>query len=278
MRLRDHLHDRRVGVALSSAFFGFFAHTGFLRALADAGVRPAAYSGTSAGALAAAFAASGRPLDEVEAILRGLRRRDFWDPSTPRGRPLGLLRGRKFAALLDRHLPVAAFEECATPLLTVSTNLDRRARHVDQRGPIAPAVLASCALPILFQPVVRDGEHHVDGGLLDKVPLRALLDAHPDLDCVLVHLIPSHGLSKPTPRAPWKLLDHALDWVRDDGWRQQLDYARATGREVWVVETPPTTVGPFRLELGGAAIEAGRAATAAALAGPATTRGARRSG
>ena len=95
MTRAEHLRGRRVGVALSSAFFGFFGHTGFVRALLTAGVRPVLYGGASAGAMVAAAAAAGQ-LDRFGDVALGLKRRDFWDPGVPFGAPPGLLRGRRF--------------------------------------------------------------------------------------------------------------------------------------------------------------------------------------
>ncbi|MCA9541010.1 MAG: patatin-like phospholipase family protein [Myxococcales bacterium] len=272
-RLLDDLRGRRVGVALSSAFFGFYAHTGFLRALRARGVEPVAYSGSSAGALVAAFAAGGG-LDRLPPLFAHLQRSDFWDPSLPFGRPPGLLRGDRFRALLATHLPVDRFEHCAHKLVTVATDLSRGARHTDFSGPLAPAVHASCALPLLFRPVRRDGALHADGGIVDKVPLTALLE-HAEVDAVLVHFIPSAGLARPLPRGPWGLLDRLLDVARDDvdrlldvarddGWRHQVDLARARGVEVHVITSHPPRVTPFTLRrgllaMGATEAEAGRA-------------------
>jgi predicted acylesterase/phospholipase RssA len=215
-----------------------------VRAVLDAGIEPVVYGGASAGAMTAAAAASGR-LDRFRETILKLRRRDFWDPGLPFGAPPGLLRGRRFRALLGEELP-ATFADCSTPVVTVSTNLNRRARHVDTHGDLPEAVLASCALPLLFRPVRRAGELHVDGGLVDKVPINALLEHH-DVDVLLVYLIPSSSLSQPWGRTPWRFLDQALDLVRDDGWRQQVALAEARGVEVQVLTGPPGRLGPFAL-------------------------------
>ncbi len=265
MTRAEHLRGRRVGVALSSAFFGFFGHTGFVRALLTAGVRPVLYGGASAGAMVAAAAAAGQ-LDRFGDVALGLKRRDFWDPGVPFGAPPGLLRGRRFAALLERHLP-ARFDECETPLVTVSTNLSRRRRHVDTSGSLPEAVLASCSLPILFKPVRRAGELHVDGGLVDKVPLRAMLEAHP-VDVLVVYLIPSSSLSKPWARDPWRFLDQALDLVRDDAWRHQAALAEARGVEVQVLEGPRGRLSPFSLGAAPEVMAEAEALTTAWLAEP----------
>lgn len=57
--LTEELRGKRVGLALSAGFFGFFAHAGLTRALEDAGVAPSAVSGSSAGAMVGALHGSG---------------------------------------------------------------------------------------------------------------------------------------------------------------------------------------------------------------------------
>ncbi|MCB9547367.1 MAG: patatin-like phospholipase family protein [Myxococcales bacterium] len=263
--LIDRLRGKRVGVALSSAFFGFYGHTGFMKALAARGLRPTALAGTSAGAIVAAFAARDGGLDRLEGTLAGLRRRDFWDPGLPRG--TGLLKGERFGALLARHLPAERFEDLDTPLVVVSTDLVHRRRRVDTTGPLAPSVLASCALPLMFRAVELDGRPHVDGGLLDKVPVRALLERHP-LDVLLVHLLPSASLTGPFPRDPWRFVNAALDLVRDDAWRLQAAWAETQGVEVIGVETHLPRLGPFRLGKGLAVVAEAEAKVGAVLDAP----------
>ncbi len=265
--LAHHLRGRRVGVALSSAFFGFFAHTGFLRALTAAGIKPVVFGGTSAGAMAAAFAGADR-LERFEALIGAIKRRDFWDPALRLAPPFGILRGQLFEQLLRAHLP-ARFEDCPTPVVTVSVDLTRRARHIDSAGDLPLAVLASSALPVLFHPVVRDGALHVDGGLLDKVPGLAMISHGPPIDVLLVHQIPSSGLDKPLARWPWAFVEQALDWVRADAWHHQAVAVRALGVEVIEITTrPPARPNPFKLARGLAALADAQRVTAAHLAGP----------
>jgi NTE family protein len=254
----------RVGVALSSSYFGFFGHTGFMQAVFAAGIEPIAISGASAGAMTAAFAGVDGGLERFIDLISGLKRRDFWDPGVARTGPFGLLKGARFRQLLEDHLPVTTFEACQRPIITVSTNLARRTRHVDTTGPLAEAVLASCALPLMFHAVMRDGEPHVDGGLLDKVPVRALIERH-EIDTLLVHLLPSASLHKPFPRRPFGFLNAALDLARQDNFEQQVAWAEAKGVRVVVIEQHLTRLGPFRLQHGPGVIAAAREGGAQAL-------------
>ena len=76
--LAETLQGKRVGLALSAGFFGFYAHAGMLAALEQAGLAPAAVSGSSAGAMIGAMFAAGVDAADVAGILRETRRDDFY--------------------------------------------------------------------------------------------------------------------------------------------------------------------------------------------------------
>jgi NTE family protein len=153
-------------LAMSSGFFGFFAHCGFLWALEERGFLPARIRGSSAGALVGGLWAAGLPARDIARELLQLSRTDFWDP-----RPLagaGLLRGQLFDALLRKMLPVQDFAQCRVRLhVSVFDVRSRRTRVVDG-GDIASTLRASCAVPLMFQPVALDGRPHLDGGIADR--------------------------------------------------------------------------------------------------------------
>lgn len=269
--LAERLRGRRVGVALSSAFFGFYGHAGFCRALAARGIEPVGWSGASAGAMVAAFAAA-RALERLPPVFGALRRQDFWDPTRFVGRPPGLLRGHKLRDLLAAHLPHRTFEALPDPLVTIATDLTRGRRHVDVTGALVPAVWASCALPILFRPVERGGALHADGGIVDKLPIAALVD-HVEVDVVLAHHIPTTGLSRRLPSTPGRFIERMLDIAREDGWTHQAALAEARGIEVVVIRSDDLPrVDPFKLDRGLDAMRAAEARVGAALDDTATER------
>ena len=78
------------GLAMSSGFFSFYAHTGMLSALVARGLRPTHVAGSSAGAMVAGAWAAGVEPDVLAQVLGDVRREDFWDPSLGPG----LLAGR----------------------------------------------------------------------------------------------------------------------------------------------------------------------------------------
>lgn len=265
--LKEKLKGRRVGLVLSSAYFGFYAHAGFVRGLQDEGINFAACAGSSSGSLIAAFTAC-NALDEAVPTLLSLQRRDFWDPSMPVRRPWGLLRGDKLQRIIKDALPVKRFEECQTPLLTVSTDLTNGRRKIDETGDLAPAITSSCALPFLFQPVIRNGIPYADGGIIDKAPIEALIDRN-TVDAVVVHLIHSKSIGKKAPVAPRRFLNWSLDVCRHSAWQTQARLAEQMGIDTYIIESEPSKLGPFKMKEGRTAFERSRARIVEKLQQPA---------
>jgi NTE family protein len=225
--LRDWLAEKPFTLVMSSGFFGFFAHAGVVSVLEDQGLRPARITGSSAGALVGALWGAGVPAAQICEELLGLRREHFWDL-----RPgLGLLGGRKFRALLERNLPVRTFEEAPVALALSVWDVLARRTVVLERGPLAPAIHASCALPLLFHPVRLDGRLYADGGIADRPGLAGVSTA----DRVLYHHL--------TSRSPWRRRASRALRVPD-----------RHGLEAIALQGIPR-LGPFRLALGREAMD-----------------------
>ncbi len=186
--LGEWLQAKPFALGMSSGFFGFFAHTGMLVALEAEGLRPTRLSGSSAGALVAGFYAAGLAASEIKRELIKVRRADFWDPAPG----LGLLRGELFRKKLDELLPVQRFEECRVPVSLSVFDLGSRTTSVVESGDLASAMQASCALPVLFHPVRREGRLLSDGGIADRP---GLLGMHSQ-ERVFYHHLGS--------RSPWR--------------------------------------------------------------------------
>ncbi len=170
MLLGDWLAAEPFSLTMSSGFFAFFAHTGMLCALESAGLHPVGYSGSSAGALVGGLAAAGLSGNDLEESLASLRREEFWDP----GLGAGLLRGELFQRKLETLLPVSDFADCPKNVKLSAFNLLKRKTEVLTTGSLASAIHASCALPVLFQPVRRRGQLLSDGGIADRPGLAGM--------------------------------------------------------------------------------------------------------
>lgn len=234
--LGEWLAQAPFGLAMSSGFFSFFAHTGMLGALRAEGLAPAHVAGSSAGALVGGAWAAGLDADQLAGELLGLQRGDFWDPAPG----AGLLAGKKFDARLRTLLPVTTFAACRVPIRISAFDILRRSTAVLADGDLATAIRASCAVPAMFHPVWIERRAYWDGGILDRPGIAGV----PSGTRLLFHHIAS--------RSPW---------------RTKLDVPRRAGMVTLVIDGLPRS-GPFRLDAGRAALAHARAATERALATP----------
>lgn len=187
--LRQWLAKEPFWLTMSSGFFGFYAHCGMLLALEDEGITPDGAAGSSAGALIAGLWAAGLDAASIRNRLLEIRRQDFWDPAPG----AGLLRGRAFRNILEQMLPVTTFEECRAPAAMSTFDLVALRTRVLNSGALAPAIHASCAVPLLLQPVWLNGRPCFDGGVLDRSGLAGV----PHDQRVLLHHLAS--------KSPWRL-------------------------------------------------------------------------
>jgi NTE family protein len=159
----------RIGLVLGSGAARGWAHIGVLRALADAGIVPDVVCGCSIGALVGAAAARG-DLDKLEAWARQLTWQQvlgLMDLSLNGG----LFKGDKLMAFFEKNFADRDIAALSVPFGCVATDLGSGREVWLREGSVAAAVRASCALPGLFTPVLRDERLLVDGGLVDPVPV-----------------------------------------------------------------------------------------------------------
>lgn len=202
MQRSSWLAESDFTLMLSAGFFGFFAHTGLLRALEERDLAPRRVIGCSAGSLAGGLWCSGLGAEALAEELVALRRADFWDPGLPLG---GLLRGKKFRdrvrSLLD-PLGVERVEQTRIAFAPIVHDVLARRPLALTDGPIVDAIVASCTVPGMFRPVWSGGRLLVDGGVSDRSGFTALEAGD---DRVLLHFLPSRrkvqvGAPAPLPR------------------------------------------------------------------------------
>lgn len=160
-----------IGLVLSGGGARGFAHLGLIQALNDAGIRPDVISGTSAGALAGVLYADGYTPKEIMKIMNSGSRLDFMRPTLPRE---GLLQISGIAKILKSWLHAKTFEELKIPLYVTATDINNGKAEYFSRGELIDPVIASASIPVLFQPVMINNIHYVDGGVLDNLPVHPI--------------------------------------------------------------------------------------------------------
>ena len=188
----------RIGVVLSSGGGrGVYAHTGFLLALERMGIDIRASAGCSAGAVVGGVVASGTDLHRWTQTIAQVARREFWTPdllprflwemTVRRGRGYtGLSSADAAIAFCRRNLAVQTFGECRYPFYAVAADLGRGRNVVFSAGELAPRMMASAAMPILYRPVEIDGNYYCDGALIELAPMDTICCKH-RLDAVIIH-------------------------------------------------------------------------------------------
>jgi NTE family protein len=161
----------RLGIALGGGFARGIAHLGVLRVLEEEKIPVDYLGGTSAGAMLAIAYASGHAIHEIVAQARATRFKDFgnWKLSW-----MGLASNQRLEHYPRKYLGVSTFEELRIPLVIAATDLGTGESVYFQRGPLGPALRASCAYPGMFVPVELEGRMLVDGFLSAPVPVDAV--------------------------------------------------------------------------------------------------------
>jgi NTE family protein len=163
----------KIGLALSGGGARGVAHIGVLKALEEMNVRFDVVSGTSAGSIVGALYAYGYRPDEIFSIIKSL---SIFKSVRPAWTWAGLLRMDGLQELLLKHMPENRFDKLKLPLTVAATEIRKGRIEYFDEGELVPAILSSCSIPAVFNPMSFNGGLYVDGGLFDNLPVRAIRD------------------------------------------------------------------------------------------------------
>jgi len=163
----------KTGIMLSGGGARGFAHAGVLKALQEFDIYPDVISGVSAGAIVGALFADGHTPDQIFEIFAGQDRFFRYVKLKIPGK--GLFKTVGLKQNLSKHLKAETFEELKIPLYVAATNINTAEISYFNSGKILDKVLASAAIPVLFEPVEIKGDLYVDGGVLDNFPVSPVL-------------------------------------------------------------------------------------------------------
>jgi len=187
------------------------SEVGMLRGLFDAGIRPDLVVGTSVGALNGAVVAHDPTMRSVEKLT------DVWMSTassvwavSPLERVMSVARTRTalhsiepLRDILTEHLGDAQIEDLPVPYHCCAASIERASEHWFTDGPVVDAVLASCSVPGLFPAFELDGEHYVDGGIVNSIPVGRAVELGARTIYVLQVGRIERNLTAPT--TPWEV-------------------------------------------------------------------------
>lgn len=183
-----------------------------LRALVEREIAPDVVLGTSIGAVNGAFFAADPTRAGIDRLI------ELWSDSTIAELSAGTLLRRvgtlarsgthvespdALRGRLQELLPATRVEDLALPFQCVAASIERAAEHWFTDGPLVDALLASCAVPGLLPPIAIDGEHFIDGGIVNSIPVNRAVT----LGASVIYVLQVGRLERPLkpPRRPWEV-------------------------------------------------------------------------
>jgi NTE family protein len=176
-----------IALALGGGSARGLAHIVVLEALDELGLKPVAIAGTSMGSICGALYAAGLSAAEMRADFesqlasRAAFVRRFAGRLTGGLSSLWSLRSPSTidnVTLFEMILPDILHRDFAAlrlPFVAVAADLYAVEQVLLDRGPLIPALAASCALPAWARPVVLDGRVLVDGGYVNPIPFDVVM-------------------------------------------------------------------------------------------------------
>jgi NTE family protein len=140
-------------------------------ALRSHGLEPDFIAGSSSGAIVGALAAADHP---TETMLEFFQRASPFRLSAVTVRKAGILDTGKVVASFREYFPEDSFEALRIRLFLAATDIVNARLRIFESGPLIPAILASCSMPMVFTPTEIDGRWYVDGGVLNNFPIEPL--------------------------------------------------------------------------------------------------------
>jgi len=158
----------RIGLALGGGFARGIAHSGVLKIFEQHRIPLHCITGVSAGAIVAAAYASGTPAADIAKVGSSMRFRHVAKWSICR---MGFMGSERMKRFLEGVLKVHRFEDMATPLGVLATDLcTGEPVSFRDTGDVFLPIRASCSYPGLFQPVPYGDRLLVDGAMSIEVP------------------------------------------------------------------------------------------------------------
>ena len=208
----DWNHPPRVVLVLGVGGVRGYAHLGVLQALEEAHIPVDVIIGASAGSIVAALYADNQSAKKTYDIMMPA---GFWDYADIANfsEPGGIIKGYNLENFLLKNMRARDFNQLHKKMIIATTDAKTGKMYAIESGPIAPAVLASAAVPGGIKPVYLYKHWLIDGGVSTPVPVALATKMHPKL-IIAVNL--SKASSNELPHSAYGFYGLAYDimWQR----------------------------------------------------------------
>ena len=193
-----------LGIALGGGGVRGAAHVGVLQEIDSAGIKIDRIAGVSAGAVIGCLYAYSQDAKWVEDHFRniwssqslsGLTSKTFFDNGSTKSflggikRTLtdyaialislhrnSLIKNDQLREILELLLPVNNFDQLKIPLKIISTDITSGKDLISEEGNLIDALIKSCSIPGIMEPVIEGERVIVDGGVSMPIPISPLLE------------------------------------------------------------------------------------------------------
>ena len=194
-----------LGIALGGGGVRGAAHVGVLQEIDSAGIKIDRIAGVSAGAVIGCLYAYSQDAKWVEDHFRniwssqslsGLTSKTFFDNGSTKSfiggvkRTLtdyvialislhrnSLIKNDQLREILELLVPVKNFDQLKIPLKIISTDITSGKDLISEEGNLIDALIKSCSIPGIMEPVIEGERVIVDGGVSMPIPISPLLES-----------------------------------------------------------------------------------------------------
>ena len=218
-----------LGIALGGGGVRGAAHVGVLQELDSSGVEINMVAGVSAGAVIGAMYAYSLDGKWVEEHFRkawsstkfdGATSKRFIDNGSPSSFAHGIkktltehvlaimslhkssiIKNDQLREILELLIPVRTFEDMKIPLKIISTDIETGDDIISDKGDLIDALVKSCAIPGIMEPIEEGDKLIVDGGVGMPIPVPVLRDLCEVTLAVDIGLYEFEKLERPNARS-----------------------------------------------------------------------------
>ena len=193
-----------LGIALGGGGVRGAAHVGVLQEIDNAGIKVDRISGVSAGAVIGclyAYSLDGKWVEDhfreiwSSQSFNGLTSKFFFDNGSANSFAGGmkktltdhvialmslhrssLIKNDQLRDILKMLVPIQNFDQLKIPLKIISTDIESGEDVISEKGNLIDALLKSCSIPGVMEPIMDDGRVIVDGGVSMPIPIPPLAE------------------------------------------------------------------------------------------------------
>ena len=165
------IKKKKIGLALGSGGARGLAHIGVIKALEEKNIPIDIISGTSIGALVGGLYSAGIDVKTMEKIVSNVDKMMVAKIMVPKLFAAGFVDNKRVIEFIKNLVGDVKIENLKIPFACVATDLITGEEVLFKKGSLVDAIMASNAIPTIFQPVFLNNRYLLDGGLCNPLPI-----------------------------------------------------------------------------------------------------------